>query len=261
MMAEKKLTAMYEGSCSVCGNRVEVGSDIYWDSETRDVRHVDCEPATEEQAPYDVWEQSEYGASHSVGDVIHDREQGYLVVMNVAKKWYPAEDAMTFGLYNCPDGGYSITYRCRQATDEEAEPVKQQEAAAALSKQHLQRHEEMSQMFREKGEYPESPDGEPFEVLKTGEILCDTMNIYGGGSAFVADGCYLWYVKNNGMDGDNWSRNNVRTWGAGAIGWRLPLDQALVDEVKELAGTVKAVDDDRRLMAMVADSQMGIGVE
>ncbi|MBK7814503.1 MAG: hypothetical protein IPJ52_09450 [Rhodocyclaceae bacterium] len=29
-------------------------------------------------------------------------------------------------------------------------------------------------------------------------------------------------AQNNGMDGDNWSANNVRTGGAGAIGWRMP---------------------------------------
>ena len=31
---------------------------------------------------------------------------------------------------------------------------------------------------------------------------------------------YIWIIENNGADGDNWSLNNVRTGGAGAIGKR-----------------------------------------
>lgn len=42
-------------------------------------------------------------------------------------------------------------------------------------------------------------------------------NIYGGGSWLHTDGEDLYLVVNNGMDGDNWSRNNYGTGGAGAI--------------------------------------------
>jgi len=49
--------------------------------------------------------------------------------------------------------------------------------------------------------------------------------IYGGGEWVVTepDGKHFWYVRNNGADGDDWSRNNVQTGGAGAIGVRAPL--------------------------------------
>ena len=45
-------------------------------------------------------------------------------------------------------------------------------------------------------------------------------NIYGGGVQYVKQEKYIWKLKNNGMDGDNWSKNNVRTGGAGAIGYK-----------------------------------------
>jgi len=64
------------------------------------------------------------------------------------------------------------------------------------------------------------PDGEQ----PAGQIVLNTQNIYGGGDWFVIGADCLWYVQNNGADGDNWSYNNVRTGGAGAIGWKTPMD-------------------------------------
>lgn len=39
---------------------------------------------------------------------------------------------------------------------------------------------------------------------------------FGGGAWVLQEGNDLWYVKNNGADGDDWSQNNVITGGAGA---------------------------------------------
>ncbi|NCU21821.1 hypothetical protein EOM89_14215 [Candidatus Falkowbacteria bacterium] len=38
--------------------------------------------------------------------------------------------------------------------------------------------------------------------------------------------------ENNGRDGDDWSYNNVRTGGAGAIGWRRPYDPAVAEQLR-----------------------------
>jgi len=71
------------------------------------------------------------------------------------------------------------------------------------------------------------------------EIYIDKNSLgYGGGTWVVVEpgGNYFWYVKNNGADGDDWSRNNVSTGGAGAIGYRLPMtDEArvLIDVAKD----------------------------
>lgn len=60
---------------------------------------------------------------------------------------------------------------------------------------------------------------------------------YGGGAWVVIEPGenYFWYVENNGADGDDWSRNNVTTGGAGAIGYRLPM----TDEAKVLIEVAK----------------------
>ncbi len=77
-----------------------------------------------------------------------------------------------------------------------------------------------------------------------GERLIDTQDLYGGGGWFVVGPEGIWRVENNGRDGDNWSANNVRTGGAGAIGYRVPFDQALADELHALAATLGARPED-----------------
>lgn len=42
----------------------------------------------------------------------------------------------------------------------------------------------------------------------------------------------IWLVANNGGDGDCWGNNNVRTGGAGGIGWRLPWTADLEAQVR-----------------------------
>lgn len=67
-----------------------------------------------------------------------------------------------------------------------------------------------------------------------GRVILDTWNIHGGGEQIVDDGIYVWFIQNNGMDGDDWSRNNVVTGGAGAIGRRLPRTDELVADAELL---------------------------
>ncbi|MHA2642870.1 MAG: hypothetical protein V2G41_09505 [bacterium JZ-2024 1] len=59
-------------------------------------------------------------------------------------------------------------------------------------------------------------------------------DIYGGGSWFHLTVTHLWYVVNNGHDGDDWSLNNYRTGGAGAIAWRVERTEAVNQLIKEI---------------------------
>jgi len=69
--------------------------------------------------------------------------------------------------------------------------------------------------------------------------VLSTFNIYGGGERIIIGDDKIWYVQNNGADGDDWSRNNVRTGGAGAIGWYVPrtpdLERRIRDAVRNAA--------------------------
>jgi len=57
-------------------------------------------------------------------------------------------------------------------------------------------------------------------------------DIYGGGSWLHRDGTDLYYVDNNGMDGDNWSHNNYPTGGAGAICYHIPGAAHIIEKIE-----------------------------
>lgn len=117
----------------------------------------------------------------------------------------------------------------RDATPEETTALEQREAevdrAASARKAKDVALSSARKSIVEQGDRPTSG-------MPSGEVLHDTFNIYGGGDRFVIDGDAIWYIRNNGADGDNWSHNNITTGGAGAIGWRVPYSQELADQIR-----------------------------
>lgn len=83
-------------------------------------------------------------------------------------------------------------------------------------------------------ETPPSPNKSKFEL--DGEVINNPLNPknqYGGGEWFVLSDDYIWYVRNNGRDGDKWEFNNVYVkGGAGAIGKRVPFDEDLAEKIR-----------------------------
>lgn len=68
-----------------------------------------------------------------------------------------------------------------------------------------------------------------------GEVrYIDQNTMYGGGCWVVIEPEqeHFWYVQNNGHDGDDWSRNNVQTGGAGAMGYRLKLTPEILGYIE-----------------------------
>jgi len=115
---------------------------------------------------------------------------------------------------------------------------RRQEAPAEVRKRAItQRVKEIAHEIRETGERPSGLNA------PAGDRLFDTQDIYGGGDWFVAGPEYLWYVQNNGMDGDNWGLNNVRTGGAGAIGYRISATSPLTAELRGLASEIAALPE------------------
>jgi hypothetical protein len=60
-------------------------------------------------------------------------------------------------------------------------------------------------------------------------------NIYGGGVYLLQKDNYLFIIRNNGMDGDDWSRSNFKTGGAGAIAFRTTISEEVKGWLKEAA--------------------------
>ena len=123
------------------------------------------------------------------------------------------------------------------AAQKDAAQRAREDPALARKRAIVQRVKEIGAEIRKTGEKPEgtcSPEG---------DRLFDSQDIYGGGDWFVVGPEYLWYVMNNGMDGDNWSYNNVRTGGAGAIGYRISATSPLTAELRGLASEIAALQE------------------
>lgn len=73
------------------------------------------------------------------------------------------------------------------------------------------------------GEYPRGEGGAQVRIPEGSVAVKDGegFDIYGGGHEWriEPDGQHVWYLSNNGMDGDDWSRNNTRL----GIGRRFPM--------------------------------------
>lgn len=133
----------------------------------------------------------------------------------------------------------TLTYRREQAKKrKEEEEKKAQELQAKLN--------DIEKAFNN-AEYPDPKKEAPEEAAQfqsgyekmrvEGEKIqhpTHPENIYGGGKWWVIQPKWIWCIKNNGADGDNWSANNVNTGGAGAIGHRVPSSEELAEKITEL---------------------------
>lgn len=234
--AEKKdnygqsFQARYGGErCADCNNLIEAGQSVRYRYPGKKLCHLDCSVAQE--VPYTLSGGEGYGCNGwEKGQVVkvdpetHDGHE-FLYVVSASSR-YIREDGMSFGVGD--EQGYFYSAQCRAATDEESASARKKMTEKEAKKMAEKRRKELASTIREQGERPEgqhSPEG---------KRIAGRPNVYGGGDWFVLGEEYIWYVKNNGGDGDNWALNNVQTGGAGAIGWRVPLTQELVDEIMGL---------------------------
>lgn len=165
------------------------------------------------------WEKGQ--VIHNSADRIAKGEPAYLTIVKASARWI-REDGMSFGVGD--EDGYYYTATAREATADEAAPVIAEELALSVRREARKALEQAGQEIIQTGERPEelsTPEGVELGVLNPESLP------YGGGSWFVIGDEFIWFVKNNGHDGDFWANNNVRTAGAGAIGWKVPYTHAL----------------------------------
>jgi hypothetical protein len=253
------IRARYPGRCYKCGQPIRPGDTIDWDKDTRQTRHIECPAKAEapktiqgsDDATIKLYYVSRYRAGGpAVGTTAKAPNGAFVTVVRTTARWVSQDEVDDNDDFN--NGGdpyYRITAYCRPATDEEAAPLKAEAQAAEARKAAQARVREIAAIIEKTGECPTTePIGpndrglnenyRPGFVLK-GERLIDSGNIYGGGSWFVIEPDYIWYVRNNGGDGAMWDANNVQTGGAGAIGWRVPANEGLAAELRRLEAVLK----------------------
>ena len=204
-----------------------------------DKRPGNGQPEQKEAGQYTISNGSGYGGSpYKIGETIRSNRKDlpeYVTVIRASQRYY-GEDGMSFGVGD--DSGYVYTATVRKATREEAAPVRAREEAKKARKQAKEMLLSIAREIRENGDRPElqgAPAGVRIDMPGNPE------NIHGGGEWFVIGQDRVWHVRNNGADGDDWSANNIRTGGAGAIGFAIPFDRGLAGR---LVGALEAAGAD-----------------
>lgn len=76
------------------------------------------------------------------------------------------------------------------------------------------------------------------KLLKKADIVYDpgdgyyTDHEFGEGQLFIFESSYIWYIINNGRKDDDYSLNNIKTTGPGAVGFRISYDEHVHDLIK-----------------------------
>lgn len=186
----------------------------------------------EERLPAQMWSIVKPYATYNKGDeddmeFYDDQYPG--ITSQEVKGWSYSDQAMAALIR----AGYRVTFADREmATGDEAEIGAARQA----------RRQEEEEYRRQVAEVREGSHAwyRRFQELRTQEGYCSEAEaeaaaklprimlgvyqgatIYGTGEWFHVQEDDLYIVQNNGMDGDNWSRNNYPTGGAGAICWKV----------------------------------------
>jgi hypothetical protein len=119
----------------------------------------------------------------------------------------------------------TLAYRRREAKKrKEKKEKKARELQAKI--------DDVKKAFSE-AEYPKTENKMRVEGEKIQNPL-NPENPWGGGEWWVIQPEWIWHVQNNGFDGDDWTRNNIETGGAGAIGVRVPFSEELAARIRGL---------------------------
>jgi hypothetical protein len=182
---------------------------------------------------YPSWDAEEQKTHLQIGDLYFDRKEQAWYKIQTRRYERIYEDGLSFGLSD--DRGETITGKAILATPEEAEPyIKRQKEQEEEKARKIAYNKEKKAIKDYILDHPERSNP-PHNCAKV--RLLDASDIYGGGDWFEIDRekGEIWYCKNNGRDGDDWSYNNVSTWGAGAIGVRIPFEQEIALRIETLA--------------------------
>jgi len=152
----------------------------------------------------------------------------YIKVIEIKSRYF-SQDGMSFGVG--AERGHIWRVFARPATDSESAELRKQKEEELSKTSALNKLEAIAESIRKNGTYPHGDNKPEGQTI----YLNDKTIAYGGGEWFVVGPRGIWFVQNNGADGDDWSLNNVVTGGAGAIGWVVPYDEALGEEIQRLA--------------------------
>ena len=159
------------------------------------------------------------GKAYRVESVRYERYDGFSFGADT-EDWYSVQ---AVDISDTEDGKSALDNARKAEEAAKAEQNKIQEVKSTLSS--IRDIIENKSNYVKKGDIPS----------KDSVILYDTFNMYGSGERIVLDGDYVWYIRNNGMDGDAWDQNNYSTGGAGAIAYKVKRTELIDDKLKQIS--------------------------
>jgi hypothetical protein len=149
------------------------------------------------------------GEPYTVGSIFLDPADMRYVVVRAAWSEYYREDGLSFGVGD--DSGHLYFAICRVATVAEYMPVWEAEQAAFVKKSHQKDvRRAFERLFKtDEGVYAFRVNGKPWQLEGRWIKIGEGFTIYGGGEEICIAKRYIWRVRGNGADGDNWSRSNT----------------------------------------------------
>lgn len=177
--------------------------------------------------------------NYEIGSILvsHDNKLGKVV----SNRKYFETDSMSFG-YMEADGCWLKIAKCdtKAVTEndikEYEEKIRIQEEKARIEKIETEKKQEkqknINKLINDIKNTGICPDKNEkislYEIEKNGRIILDTFNIYGGGEKIIIDDTNIWYINNNGADGDYWDINNILTGGAGGVGYYKKINEEIL---------------------------------
>lgn len=184
----------------------------------------------------------EFGNLYALNKPISDEEKAK--VQKYFRKYKPIDFKNIMNIEGNPHG-----WMC---TQEDAPKVEELlEITETLEKQ--QKHQqEVQEQLNEKRKIKDKAMDEIEEIfyqaprpnkflkklLKKADIVYDPGDSYlkdhefGEGQLFLIDKSYIWYIINNGRKEDDYTLNNIKTTGPGAVGFRIDYDEHVHDLIK-----------------------------
>lgn len=184
----------------------------------------------------------EFGNLYAFNKEITDEEKD--LVMEYFRKYKPIDFKDIMNIEGNPHGWMCLEENVPKVEEKlgitetlEQQRIKNEQLQKELNAKRKIKDEAMAEIERI---FQNAPRPNKFlkKLLKKADIVYDpgdgyyTDHEFGEGQLFILESSYIWYIINNGRKDDDYSLNNIKTTGPGAVGFRISYDEHVHDLIK-----------------------------
>lgn len=198
-----------------------------YDDEINEMYREISEKKALEESKYICWnDRADYYSRIDNGTIVVRDDVAIRVVRS--KYWDSENAGYPWPIYEYKGIDVTDTEEGKKAIRE----YKERKAKIKAEQEHKKQKETIIEQIKKKITENDVLDRQEVS-MPSGDIVFDTIDIYGSGYRIVSDDEYAWYIIKNSMDGDDWSRNHI---GAGAYGYKCNLTFVgdLINRLKKL---------------------------